>query len=69
MQRQTRVAVTRYDELAMPAPRLFVITARDASLAVVVRRGPASWAQLTLWNTDSDDFTPGAWFRGRIYEE
>lgn len=50
-------------------PRLFVIMARDAPLAVIVRRGPASWAHLILWNTDSDAFTPGAWFRGRIYEE
>lgn len=53
----------------MPAPRLFVIMARDASVAVVVRRGPSQWAQLTLWNTDNDVFTRGAWFRGRIYEE
>jgi hypothetical protein len=52
----------------MPAPRLFVIMARAAPLAVVLRKGPASWAQLTLWKTDSDEFTPGAWFRGRIYE-
>jgi hypothetical protein len=35
----------------------------------VLRRGPASWAHLTLWNTARDTFTPGAWFRGRIYEE
>jgi hypothetical protein len=51
------------------APRLFVIQARDAPVAVVVRRGPASWARLTLWHTDSDAFIPGAWFRGRIYED
>ncbi len=53
----------------MAAPRLFVIMARDRPVAVVMRRGPSSWAQLTLWNTASDEFTPGAWFRGRIYEE
>ncbi len=53
----------------MPAPRLFVIFARDAPVAVVVRRGPAAWTQLTSWRTDSDVFTAGAWFRGRIYEE
>jgi len=43
--------------------------ARDARLAVVIRRGPASWAQLSLWNTETDEFSHGAWFRGRIYEE
>jgi len=42
--------------------------ARVASVAVVLRRGPASWAQLTLWDTLRDELTPGAWFRGRIYE-
>jgi hypothetical protein len=43
--------------------------ARDAPVATVVRKGPASWARLTSWNTDRDTFTPGAWFRGRIYEQ
>ncbi len=52
----------------MSHPRLFVIMARDAPVAVVFRRGPASWTHLTLWNTETDAFTPGAWFRGRIYE-
>lgn len=49
--------------------RLFVITARDAPVAVIVRRGPSAWAHLVLWQMQSDTFTPGAWFRGRIYEE
>jgi hypothetical protein len=40
-----------------------------ASVAVVVRRGPTSWARLTLWDTLRDEFTPGAWFHGRISEE
>jgi hypothetical protein len=53
----------------VPLPRLFVIMARDAPVAVVLRRGPASWAQLTLWNTESDRFIPGVWIRGRIYED
>jgi hypothetical protein len=43
--------------------------AQVAPVAVVVRKGPAAWAQLTLWDTRRDVFTPGAWFRGRIYEE
>lgn len=52
-----------------PPPRLFVILARDAPVAVVIRRGPSSWTHLTLWHTRTDVFTPGAWLRGRIYEE
>ena len=51
------------------APRLFVIMAARAPLAVIIRRGPASWVQLVLWDTKRDRFTPGSWFRGRIYEE
>jgi hypothetical protein len=41
--------------------------ARDAHVAVVIRRGPSSWTQITLWDTDRDVFTEGAWFRGRIF--
>ncbi len=55
--------------ISTPPPRLFVIPAKDAPLAVVIRRGPAAWTRLTLWETRGDTFTPGAWFRGRIYEE
>jgi len=51
------------------APRLFVILAANAPVAVIVRRGPSAWAHLTLWETRTDTFTPGAWFRGRIYAE
>lgn len=43
--------------------------AQAAPVAVVLRRGPAAWTHLTLWDTRRDIFTPGAWFRGRIYEE
>ncbi len=43
--------------------------ARDAHVAVVIRRGPTSWSQLTLWGTDRDLFNEGSWFRGRIFAE
>lgn len=52
-----------------PPPRLFVIMAARARVAVVLRRGPSSWARVTLWDTDRDAFTQGSWFRGRIFEE
>ncbi len=48
---------------------LFVLIARDAPVAVVIRRGPSAWVHLTLWDMRTDTFTPGAWFRGRIYAE
>lgn len=52
----------------MSPPRLFVIFAARAPVAVVIKRGPAGWTQLVLWDTQRDVFTDGAWLRGRIYE-
>lgn len=56
-------------ESAAPPARLFVVMAAVAKVAVVIRRGPTSWANLTLWDTARDVFTDGAWFRGRIFAE
>lgn len=52
-----------------PPPRIFVITARDADVAVVIRRGPSDWFHLLRWDMTSDTFEPGAWFKGRMYPE
>ena len=52
-----------------PPPRLFVIMAKRAPIAVIIRKGPAAWTHLISWETKSDTFTEGAWFRGRIYAE
>lgn len=49
--------------------RLFVIRAKDAPTAIILRRGPSAWYHLIQWNLRSDSFTHGAWVRGRIYEE
>ncbi|RLB51816.1 MAG: hypothetical protein DRJ42_16160 [Deltaproteobacteria bacterium] len=43
--------------------------AREAYVAVILRRGPSGWYQLIEWNTRRDMFSDGAWFKGRIYEE
>jgi len=48
--------------------RLFVIPARDAPVAAVLRRGPSDWFQVIRWRTDDDTFDDGAWFHGRLYE-
>lgn len=50
-------------------PSLYVIPARDESVAIILRRGPTSWYHIILWNTRQDTFIHGAWFKGRIYEE
>jgi hypothetical protein len=54
---------------ARPPCRLFVLLAREAPVAVILRRGPSTWYHVIRWRTNTDRFEHGAWFRGRIYEE
>lgn len=51
-----------------PPARLYVILAREAPRAAIIRRGPTKWTEIVEWNTASDEFTKGHWFHGRIYE-
>ena len=53
---------------AAPPCRLFSIFARQASRAVIIRRGPTQWTQLILWHTDTDEVECGQWFKARVYE-
>jgi hypothetical protein len=48
--------------------RLNVILARGAPVGVVFRRGPSRQVQVIKWQTDTDCFEPGQWFKGRIYD-
>jgi hypothetical protein len=48
--------------------RTYVILAREAPKAVILRRGPSDWVQLILWHTDTDILEYGQWFKGRVYE-
>ena len=48
--------------------RLFVYLASDASIGVVLRRGPTDWARLSVWRTDTDTIEHGQWIKGRVYE-
>lgn len=54
--------------IAPPPCRCHVLLARSAHVGVVLRKGPTRWVQLITWNTKRDTFTPGQWFRGRVYE-
>jgi hypothetical protein len=51
-----------------PPPRLALLWARAAPRAIILRRGPSKTVELVLWDTEHDEFEPGHWFRGRIYE-
>jgi hypothetical protein len=50
-------------------PKLFVITAKHESAAVILRRGPSQWYHVIQWDTRRDQFVHGAWIKGRIYED
>lgn len=68
------IMVSNLDENAIlreppePSVRLYVIQARENPAAVIFRRGPSKHVQLIKWNTDTDEFDEGQWFKGRIYE-
>ncbi len=57
------------DPREMSPARLCVLMAREASVAAVLRRGPSDYVQMWHWNTETDEFTAGQWFRGRCYED
>lgn len=51
-----------------PPPRLHLLLAREADVAVIFRRGPSKRVELVRWDTRADTFERGHWFHGRIYE-
>ena len=56
--------------MSLQAPRttMFVILARDAPVAAILRRGPSKQVQLIAWSLRNDTFEEGQWFKGRVYE-
>jgi hypothetical protein len=58
----------RTDQTHRP-PRLSVLLASEASVGVVLRRGPTKVVRVVIWDRENDKFKPGAWFQGRIYPE
>lgn len=49
-------------------PKLYVMLAREADVAVVFRRGPSKQVAVFLWDRSNDVFELGQWFKGRIKE-
>ncbi|MDB4906272.1 MAG: hypothetical protein JWO05_1056 [Gemmatimonadetes bacterium] len=52
-----------------PPPRLALLQAREAPVAVIFRRGPSKLVEVIRWDTSRDEFLRGHWLRGRIYEK
>lgn len=49
-------------------PRIHVLLASRAAVALVIRRGPSKQVATVLWNRRFDEFHLGQWFKGCIYE-
>ncbi len=53
-----------------PAPaRVYGILARSAPVCVLFKRGPTKQALCIHWDTETDTFTVGQGFKGRLYEQ
>lgn len=52
-----------------PPPRLSLLAASRAPVALILRRGPSKWVEAIRWDLRKDEFERGEWFYGRIYEE
>ena len=52
----------------LPPPRLSLLQASRAPIAVIFRRGPSKWVEVVKWDLTSDTFELGQWFHGRIYD-
>jgi hypothetical protein len=46
-----------------------VLLATEAPVGVVFRRGPSKLARIIMWDRETDKFTPGQWFKGKIYPD
>ncbi|HEY7234607.1 MAG TPA: hypothetical protein VH539_10685 [Gemmatimonadaceae bacterium] len=52
---------------ATPPPRLDILQASKAAVAVLFRRGPSKYVEVIRWDMRRDEFERGHWFKGRIY--
>lgn len=50
-----------------PPPRLYVLPATGADVAVVFRRGPGRWWLVSRWDLATGALEAGPWFRGTLY--
>ncbi|MET0628255.1 MAG: hypothetical protein ABW033_07355 [Acidimicrobiia bacterium] len=57
------------DILGVTGPRLFVIPARDAPVAVVLRRGPTAWSHVGRWDLTDGTYEAGSWIKANLYPQ
>jgi hypothetical protein len=47
--------------------RIHLLVAKQAPVAVILRRKPSRTWHILRWNLQTDELTPGSWFRGKLY--
>lgn len=52
---------------ARETARIHLIAAKDAPVAVVIRRKPSRQYHIIRWNLRDDTFDHGSWFKGHLY--
>src|SRR4051812_45232560 len=50
-----------------PAARIHILPAREAPVAIVIRRKPSKCFHVLRWHTDTGKIEPGSWFNGKLY--
>jgi hypothetical protein len=50
-------------------PRLFGITAQDAPVVAVIRRGPSDWSHVGRWDVERGVYEPGSWIKANLYPQ
>src|SRR4051794_17686203 len=50
-----------------PAARIHILPAREAPVAIVIRRKPSKRFHVLRWHTDTGEIEPGSWFNGKLY--
>lgn len=53
----------------LPTPRLYFLTAKEAPIVVVLRRGPSKRYHVIKINTQTAVMARGSWFTGRLYTD
>jgi hypothetical protein len=48
-------------------PRIYCISATQAPVVAVFRRGPSNWAHVGRWDLAAGRYEPGVWLGGRIF--
>lgn len=46
--------------------RIFFLKSKTANSAVVFRRGPTDWIQMSIWNLDNDTLESGQWINKKV---